>query len=147
MKPAKVLPNTNTLFPSLNTLWEDFFGRDLFELDRPAYRLPAVNVQETPEAFVLEFALPGLRKEDVKIELDQNMLILSSEREESQSSPEGEGTYTRREFRHYSFRRAFTLPESVDSSDIRARSEDGILYVTLPKKEEARPKQIPVSVQ
>lgn len=136
MTPAKTLPNS--LLPSFNHLWDDFFGRDFFDLDRPAHRLPAVNVQETAEAYVLEFALPGLRKEDVKIEVEQNLLTLASQSREEAETQDEAGTYTRREFRYQSFRRAFTLPDTVDKSGIHARSADGILYVTLPKREEAK---------
>lgn len=100
--------------------------------------IPAVNIKENESGFAIELAAPGKTKEDFKIEIDHNVLTISSE-----SKVEKEETkekYTRKEFSYSSFRRTFTLPETVNSESINATYENGILQVALPKKEEALPK-------
>ncbi|WP_298139808.1 Hsp20/alpha crystallin family protein [Flavobacterium sp.] len=100
--------------------------------------VPAVNIKETDTSFGIELAAPGKKKEDFNIEIDHNVLTISSE--SKLEKEESEGKYTRREFSYSSFRRAFTLPETVNTENINATYEDGVLYVALPKKEEALPK-------
>ena len=100
--------------------------------------VPAVNIKETDTSFGIELAAPGKTKEDFNIEIDHNVLTISSE--EKSEKEEVQGKYTRREFNYSSFRRAFTLPETVNTDSINATYENGVLYVALPKKEEALPK-------
>ncbi|WP_298121738.1 Hsp20/alpha crystallin family protein [Flavobacterium sp.] len=100
--------------------------------------VPAVNIKETDTSFGIELAAPGKKKEDFNIEIDHNVLTISSE--SKLEKEESEGKYTRREFSYSSFRRAFTLPETVNTENINATYENGVLYVALPKKEEALPK-------
>jgi HSP20 family protein len=100
--------------------------------------VPAVNIKETDSSFGIELAAPGKTKEDFNIEIDHNVLTISSE--EKSEKEETEGKYTRKEFSYSSFRRAFTLPETVNTESINATYENGVLNVTLPKKEEALPK-------
>lgn len=101
---------------------------------------PAVNLKETDTNFVIELAAPGMKKEDFNIEIDHNVLAISSESRNENEEKDSNHKYTRREFKYTSFRRSFTLPESVNSDDINATYDHGVLYVTLPKKEEALPK-------
>jgi HSP20 family protein len=133
--------------PSLfNSLMDDFFNTDFSSMPRITTQVPPVNVKETPEAFHLELAVPGLYKDQVDINLDGNLLTISGKHEEK-SNQEKE-SYTRREFSYNSFSRTFTLPEHVNAELIHADLNDGILKVNLPKKEEAKqkgPKSIKVS--
>jgi HSP20 family protein len=99
--------------------------------------LPAVNIIETDNEFSIEFAAPGKKREEFNIELDNELLTISSSKEEKPSSKEITN-YTRREFSYNSFKRSFTLPETVNLSKIDASYTDGILTVNLPKSEEAK---------
>ncbi|MDX9942552.1 MAG: Hsp20/alpha crystallin family protein [Bacteroidales bacterium] len=132
------------------SLMDEFFGRDLiqnFFEDQTGISMPAVNVVETNDNFRIEVAAPGLEKKDFKIDLDNNVLTISSEKEERNESQE-EGKFMRREFSYSSFRRSFSLPNSVDAEKIKANHKDGILSIILPKREEAKqkpPKQISIS--
>lgn len=100
--------------------------------------VPAVNIKETDASFGIELAAPGKTKDDFNIEIDHNVLTISSE--EKAEKEETQGKYTRKEFNYSSFRRAFTLPETVNTDSINATYENGVLHVALPKKEEALPK-------
>lgn len=102
--------------------------------------IPAVNIKETNTNFGIELAAPGKTKEDFNIEIDHNVLTISSEEKTEKEENDNQGKYTRREFSYSSFRRAFTLPESVNADSINATYENGVLHVTLPKREEALPK-------
>lgn len=100
--------------------------------------LPMVNIKETAEAYFVEMAVPGLKKSDFQIDIDNQVLSISTEMKEE--SEEKDGNYTRREFGYSSFKRSFTLPETVDEGNIRANYNEGILSIHLPKKEEAKQK-------
>lgn len=101
--------------------------------------LPSVNIKEDEEAFHVEMAAPGLEKKDFNIELENNVLTISSEKEIKNEEKEGE-KFTRQEFSYQSFSRSFNLPEIVESDKIKAKYEHGILKIDIPKKEEAKPK-------
>lgn len=118
-----------------------FFGKDLFhEFNTPAFSgsVPAVNVVESTEGFRIELAAPGLQKSDFKLNLEKNQLTISAQKE--QKNEENNEKYTRKEFKYTSFQRTFTLPNSVDGDKIEATYAEGILYVALPKREEAKEK-------
>ena len=120
---------------------DDFFGRDYYPAHyvRNGYKsLPAVNITEDENGYTIEVAAPGLNKKDFKIDLDKNTLTIASVREDKQE--ESNERYTRREFRYTNFSRTFNLPETVDSDKIGASHKDGILYVDIPKMEEAKEK-------
>ncbi|SDM34950.1 HSP20 family protein [Catalinimonas alkaloidigena] len=126
---------------TFNSVLENFFGDDasnLFNRDYSA-TLPAVNVQEHAEAFTVEVAAPGLKKENFKINVNHELLTISSQFEDTKEEKE-EGKYTRREFNYSAFQRSFTLPKSVDGEKIQAKYEDGVLRISLPKREEAKVK-------
>ena len=98
--------------------------------------LPKVNVRETKDNYFLDLAVPGLKKENFNINLENDTLTISAEHNtENESKDEN---YTRKEFSYSSFKRTFTLPELVDEANIRAKYEDGVLTVQLPKREEAK---------
>lgn len=134
----------NTLVKNINgypNLVNSFFNKDLMdELFVPSHQgtAPAVNVVETAEGFRIEVAAPGLQKSDFKLNLDQNRLTISAEKENK--AQETNEKYTRREFSYSSFQRTFTLPTTVDGEKINATYADGVLHVELPKREEAKVK-------
>jgi HSP20 family protein len=109
-------------------------------MERFNVNVPAVNIKETETTFVVELAAPGKKKEDFNVELDDNVLTISSEASSENEEKDKEGKYTRKEFSYSSFKRSFTLPEIVNDYDINASYENGVLHITLPKKEEALPK-------
>ena len=124
------------LFPAfMNEIFRpDWFGGTHNE--RTA--MPAVNIKENEGDFELELFVPGRSKDEFSIEIDDSVLIVSSEtKEEKEESKE---KFTRREFTLSSFKRAFTLPETVATDKIEATYIDGVLKFNLPKKEEALPK-------
>ena len=134
-------------FPSIV---DEFFGRDLFpglffESEKwPT--VPAVNIVDGKDDYRIEVAAPGLDKKDFNIDIDNNVLTVSSEKEER--SEENEDRFMRREFSYTSFKRSFALPESADADKISAKHKDGVLSVIIPKKDEAKerpPRQIKVS--
>lgn len=100
--------------------------------------VPSVNIQETEENFLVEVAAPGRSREDFQIELDNEILTISSEDKKENEVKENNGKYTRREFSYSSFKRSFSLPETIDSEKIAATYKNGVLEITLPKKEEAK---------
>lgn len=102
--------------------------------------IPAVNIKETDTNYNLELAAPGKSKDDFAIEIDHNVLTVSSESKSESEQKDDNGRYTRREFSYAAFRRAFTLPETVNTEEINANYENGVLNITLPKKQEALPK-------
>lgn len=143
----------NDFFPDVPNLFNDVFSRDLWNWglsnnSSTNTTIPAVNIRESNENFVVEVAAPGMKKEDFKIELDGNMLTIKSEHRNEREQKEGE-TYTRKEFSYQSFQRMFQLPVNVvDAEHIEAKYENGLLHLIIPKKEEAKqrpPRQISIS--
>jgi HSP20 family protein len=136
--------NGNVSNYTMPSILNDFFNRDLFNWGSDSLNtgssLPKVNIKETAETFEVEMAAPGMEKKDFKIELDGNMLSISSEKQNEQQQNEGEN-YNRREFSYQSFYRTFHLPKDVvDADKIKAKYENGLLCLTIPKKEEAKQK-------
>ncbi|MCB9305772.1 MAG: Hsp20/alpha crystallin family protein [Lewinellaceae bacterium] len=129
-------PSTKPLF---NGLFDEFFNRPLTDLvgSDNAFSQPAVNVLETDEAFKLEVAAPGFGKQDFSINVENDYLTISANRETS--NEEKNERFTRREFSVAAFKRSFKLPKTVNQEAISAVYENGILNVTLSKKEEAKP--------
>ncbi|MDH0675047.1 MULTISPECIES: Hsp20/alpha crystallin family protein [Empedobacter] len=102
-------------------------------------QFPAVNIKENEDSFEILLAAPGLNKEDFSIEIDENILKISSEFKQNEEVKEEK--FSRKEFNFSSFRRAFTLPETINEDKIEASYVNGILQLVLPKKEEALPKE------
>lgn len=125
----------NRAFPSvMDELFKDLMGGTQYVHKA----VPPVNIRETDQSFTVELMAAGMKKEDFNIELDNELLTISSEVKTENN--EENGKFTRREFSFTSFKRSFTLPETVKEDEIDATYEDGILKITLPKKEEALPK-------
>lgn len=139
MTLVTVKPNRTTA-PSLFTDFDRVINEVFGAAHRPvAHRTfkPAVNVIEREDNFVLQVAAPGLQKSDFEIELDKGLLTIKVERD--WSAGEGE-TIKRQEFGNYRFQRSFRLGKLIDTENVDATYEQGILHLNLPKKEEAKPK-------
>jgi HSP20 family protein len=131
-------------YPASNSFIDAFFGKDFFgfpSLEKNILKTtPAVNVKETENEFVVEIAIPGIKKEDVKVELNENVLSISSElkKEENKSNDK----YTRKEFSYSTFKRSFTIDEdAIDADNVEAKFENGILNVHLAKKVKTEPEK------
>lgn len=121
--------------PFSNKFLSDFFNADkLFDDDfMKVERMPAVNIAEHDATFELEVAVPGMKKEDFKVEVKDGMLTISAEKEESKE--EVKKNYTRKEFSVSSFSRMFNLPDNVKDNEIDAEYKNGVLHLIIPKKE------------
>jgi HSP20 family protein len=108
---------------------DDFFKRSGGEL--MTFKFPAVNISETEKDFVVEMAVPGFKKEDFKLKVENDVLTIEAEKKEEKV--EEEKNYTRKEYSHESFCRSFRLPENVKEDMIMAGYEDGMLKMILPK--------------
>jgi HSP20 family protein len=96
--------------------------------------LPSVNLKETDKHLEVEMAAPGMKREDFKVEIDNNTLMISSEKEEEKEETRKKDNFVRKEFNYQSFFRSFYLPENVDENKIEATYKDGILHVIIAKK-------------
>lgn len=136
---------SNSWLPSAPSLFDRIFDGELMDWNRSNYSgtdstLPAINVKESDNEFLIDVAAPGLKKEDFTVNYDNGRLSISSEKQNELEEKEGE-KITRREFSYQSFQRSFTIAENVvDSEKIGANYENGILHIKLPKREEVKPK-------
>ena len=128
----------------------DSLDRDVFPMLRPwfrlddneGFRMPLVNINESEKEFIVTMELPGVQKKDLDVAIDGEQLVITAERSEKVESNEG---LLRREIRSEKFRRAFTLGQAVDRDGIKAKLENGILKVTLPKRAESVGRKVDVS--
>ena len=127
----------NPIFQHFPTLFDDFFNDGFVNKIATGTSLPAVNIKETDSDFKILVAAPGLKKEDFKINLNENVLTIYSEKKEEKEEVE-KGKFTRREYSFSSFSRSFTLPGTVQSDAIEAKYENGELILSIPKKEEIK---------
>lgn len=117
----------------------DFFENNFFPVisDRTS-SLPAVNIRENEKSYLIDLAIPGMDKKDLKIDINEDVLTISSEtKNETEDSRNG---FKRKEFSYSSFCRSFYIPENVERETIEATYKDGILEVTLPKLKEEKNK-------
>ncbi len=131
---------TKVLLPNIV---DDFFGKDFmtnFFEPQTGISVPAVNIAENKVSFRIEVAAPGLEKDDFKVEMENNVLSISSKKEKRDEV--NEDHYMRKEFSYSSFSRTFTMPDTVDADKINASHKNGILEIVVPKKEEAKQKPI-----
>jgi HSP20 family protein len=135
---AKTTTGSQT-FPTWSTWMDELFNRDLPSVFTSNFNtgisLPKVNIRETKDAYYVDMAVPGMKKSDFHIDLDNKLLSISTELNESDEKETD--NYTRREFGYASFKRTFSLPETIKEEKIKAAYTDGILSIHLPKKEEA----------
>lgn len=126
------------------SVFNRYFDGEMFDWNNRHFSktnttLPSVNIKENAESFAVELAAPGFEKADFKIELNRNLLTISSDKKLETETNEGE-VFTKREFSYQSFSRSFTLPQIADGDRIEANYANGILTVIIPKREEAKPK-------
>lgn len=129
--------------------WRDFFDLDLFgDRFNPAKSsLPAVNIAEDGKNYIVDVVAPGFKKEDFKINVEDDMLTISAEsKHESEEGGRGK-EYTRREYSYSSFTRSFRLPDNAKDDSIAARYNDGVLEITIPKAEEQQKATRQVNVE
>jgi HSP20 family protein len=127
--------------PAFSHLLDNIFENEFpafFQNEFSKLAHPSVNIKETKDAYNIEVAVPGFAKDSFKVKVEDNLLTIGAEAKEEKLE-EGE-KFTRKEFTHSSFSRSFTLPKTVVADKIAARYENGILYVALPKQEEAKQK-------
>lgn len=136
-----------SLQQDMNRIFDEFFRGDLLANESFFNRdwNPAVDIVETAEKFILKAEIPGMSKEDVKITLENNVLTIRGEKKNE--AEKKEGNYHRIERSYGSFERSFSIPGIVKVNDIDAQYKDGLLTLTLPKAEEAKPKSIEVKVK
>lgn len=118
---------------SVSNLLDDYFGNYFTNKMNSGVTFPAVNVKETPDKFEVSLAAPGLKKEDFKIAVNDNVLTISSENKNEKEENKQEGKFTMKEYGYTKFSRSFTLPENVDVENISAKYEDGELKLEIPK--------------
>ena len=140
-----IMKREGDMFSGLPGLFDDLFSRSLWDWSNLNYSdtnttIPAVNILEKDDAYAVEMAAPGMDKKDFNIELDNNVLTISSEKKSQKEETDRDKVH-RREFSYQSFQRSFTLSkEVVDVEKIQARYENGILKLMIPKREEVKQK-------
>jgi len=124
----------------LPTYWDDFFNDSFFKSANTVNcsgTSPAVNVIEDEKQYRIDVAVPGMSRSEFRIDLDDDLLTISSEQKENSEADESNNPrYMRREFSYSTFKRSFQLPDSIDQENIKASHDAGILSIQLPKKEE-----------
>jgi len=140
---TKALTKSTGLMPSMfedfYRPWNEFFEPTNSGLWGRALTMPAVNIAENKDEFKVSLAAPGMKKSDFNIDIQGNILTVSAETEEKkEEKDEKDENYTRKEYSFSSFSRSFTLPDEVNKEKIEATYVDGVLKLSLPKKEEAK---------
>ena len=135
MSLVKFNNRTRNTAPYFNNVFDSLFS-DALNKNYGVSKMPAVNILETTEDFKIELAAPGLNKEDFKIELKKDQLSVWAEKKNEQTDQQKD--YSRKEFEYFSFARSFVLPEGVDTEKINAEYINGILNITIAKKEKAK---------
>jgi len=131
--------------------FNDFLGKDFFDfapVQSFGKTVPAINIKETENDFKIEVAAPGLKKEDINVELENGVLTISAESRTEKEESDKEGRYTRKEFSYSSFKRSFSVNEdSVDADKIEGKYENGVLNLVLPKKAKSEPEKKSKTIQ
>lgn len=121
--------------------WSDFLDSDRFlsfDWGKKMHSVPSVNIKENGKEFKIEMAAPGMSKNDFKVSVENDMLTISAEKKEEKKDETEK--YTRHEYSYNSFSRSFSLPENADGENAVANYENGVLYISLPKKVEEEKK-------
>jgi HSP20 family protein len=130
-KPIEKRP---TLFDDFFKPWNEWFAND--RMFGRTINVPAVNITEEKNDYMVALAVPVMKKDDFRIDIEGNMLTISSEKEETKE--EKDKKFTRKEYNFTSFSRSFTLPDEIDKQKIEAKYEDGVLRISLPFNEEVK---------
>ncbi|MDZ7330814.1 MAG: Hsp20/alpha crystallin family protein [candidate division KSB1 bacterium] len=128
----------------MDRMFDTFFGTSSEVAESTLAWYPSVDIKETKDDFVLTAEVPGINKDDIKISISENTLTIKGEKKEEKK--EETENYHRLERRYGTFQRSFTLPTQVEDKKVKASYKDGVLTITLPKKEEVKPKEIPITV-
>ena len=128
--------NKNMWFPNL---LDEVFNQNL--VPATSLNIPAVNIIEFENRFEIDLAIPGKKKDDFSLEVDEDVLIINFTEKNETNEDEEKGKFTRKEFNYNSFRRTFSIPENVNQEDIKVSYVDGILKFELPKKVEEPQKE------
>ena len=139
-RPMSELENFRT---QMDRLFDRFSG-DVDTSEELTVGYPLVDIKETKDDILLTAEIPGMSKDDVKISLAENMLTIKGEKKEEKKKDED--NYHRTERRYGSFQRSFSVSTPIDADKIKASCKDGILTIKLPKKEESKQKEIPISI-
>ena len=131
---AKLAERMPSVFDDYFKPWNEWF--DNGGSRGRAMNVPAVNITEQKDEYLVSLAAPGLKRDDFKLDVYGNMLTISSEKEENKE--EKDKRFTRKEYSYSSFSRSFTLPEEINKEKIEAKYEDGVLKILMPRKEEAK---------
>lgn len=136
-----------SVFEDFDDMIESFFGSDPFvPANLTGRRVPAVDVRENTDGYLVEAELPGLTEKDIDVRVENRTLVIESRKEEKTEKKE-EGRYVIRERRESSFSRAFTLPEDADAESVQATFKNGVLELEIKKRPEAKPRSIEVKVK
>lgn len=128
-RQASLMP---TIFDDLVNPWSDFLSN--FRLTSGNFSVPAVNITTQNGDYTISMAVPGMKKDDFKIDFDDNLLTISCSKEES--NEDKNARFTRKEYNYSSFSRTFTIPSEVNTDKIDAHYENGLLSIKLPTREE-----------
>lgn len=128
-RQASLMP---TIFDDLVNPWTDLLSN--FRLNSSNFSVPAVNITTHKGDYTISMAVPGMKKEDFKIDFDDHLLTISCEKEES--TEDKHARFTRKEYNYSSFSRTFTIPSEVNTDKIDAHYENGLLSIKLPTREE-----------
>ena len=140
-----IVKRNGHLLNRMPALFDDFFNRDIFNWGLTNFSntdttIPAVNIKETADNYEVEVAAPGMTKKDFKVQMEGNVLTISSEKTTEKEGKE-DVRYNSREFSYQSFSRTFNLQNDVvDTEKIEAKYEDGVLHLLIPKKEHVKQK-------
>ncbi len=133
-----------TLRDEVERVFDTFFGRRGLVGREPVF-IPAIDVEETDDAFIVRAELPGMKKEDIKLTITEDSLTISGERKRAKE--EKNKTYHRMEIAYGKFVRTIEFPVDVDPKKAKAVYKDGILEITVPKSERAKPKEIEIEIK
>lgn len=133
---SRAINRMPSVFDDFFTPWSGVFDDGNGNIWERAMNIPAVNITENEKDYLVSLAVPGMKKDDFKIDVEGNMLTISSEKEESKE--EKDKKFTRKEYNFSCFSRSFTLPEEVNKEKIEAKYDQGILKISLPYKEGAK---------
>jgi HSP20 family protein len=136
-------PTAWNMGDEINRVFEQF-GNSFGWIAEPGRYAPAMDVRETDEAYIVEADVPGMKKDDIHLEVADNVLTITGERKDEKE--EKDKNYHRIERHFGSFVRSVAIPGGIDSNKVSAKFENGVLTVTLPKPEESRPRRIEVKV-